>query len=854
MRRFEIKLIYDLLDALTDIHKIIKDEYKAGQTETAINLLCNCQDSAVSIGKIVEKEKEKNYPTIQRLESYCDDLYSIAQKIVSQNCTKKDFDKLRKQHYSIRQDIEKNITTKLEIVFLPYKASMWGSLESIWKAAQDDPDCDAFVIPIPYYDRKPDQSLGDMHYEGDQFPDYVPITYYKKYDLSRRKPDAIFIHNPYDGNNLVTMVDPQYFSTVLKTYTDCLVYVPYFACASLDSIEKQFLLMPGVLNADYVVVQSEKIKDAYIDGYEEYTGRKADKNKYLSLGSPMLDKVISTKREDISVPEEWKEIIAGKKIVLYNTSIKGILVHGERAFAKMEDVFRTFQKQDNVVILWRPHPLNHSTISSMNPSLLNKYEELIEQFNNNNWGIYDDTPDVHRAIALSDAYYGDGGSLLPLYWSTGKPVLVQNPFQTEFHRMGAIAFNSWFREKNRAWFPSANFNGLIEIDLETIHTMFLAEFPIELKNNNRVVSGITKCGDTLVIAALDQKCLFCYDLSNHSMSKIDYDLPSSLTKYDGTHAYFRAAHSFKDKVYFFGHKYPIILMLDMSNKKVSTIIVSLSEMERQSQNNGEAFFTPGLQRGKNYYAPCLCINAVVELDLENGNTSIIEIPNSGNGFSGIAFDGENFWFSPQKNGPIVSWNKETEDIKEYRDYPGSKECSRASFRSILYKNGFVWLVPAFAPKVLKINCRDGSIYEVTELNEICSQENKKMPSFPIKFRACHSGDGSEIWLHDGASFSLICFDTEKGILKRSELMTPKIQSYLNAKKLKSRLLDSDTSELSTGYMREKPRNQLRDYLSFVSNLTTDQNLNRVALLNSKFANADGSCGKKTYATINKDLL
>ena len=43
----------------------------------------------------------------------------------------------------------------MEAIFLPYKASMWDSLESVWKAADADPECDAYVIPIPYYDKNP---------------------------------------------------------------------------------------------------------------------------------------------------------------------------------------------------------------------------------------------------------------------------------------------------------------------------------------------------------------------------------------------------------------------------------------------------------------------------------------------------------------------------------------------------------------------------------------------------------------------------------------------------------------------------------------------------------------------------
>ena len=91
--------------------------------------------------------------------------------------------------------------TRFKVVFLPYKASMWDSLESVWKAAAADENCDAYVIPIPYYDKNLDGSFKQEHWEGDQYPADVPITRFDQYDFEKRKPDVVFIHNPYDECN-----------------------------------------------------------------------------------------------------------------------------------------------------------------------------------------------------------------------------------------------------------------------------------------------------------------------------------------------------------------------------------------------------------------------------------------------------------------------------------------------------------------------------------------------------------------------------------------------------------------------------------------------------------------------------
>ncbi len=100
---------------------------------------------------------------------------------------------------------QKEKAFKKEIFFLPYKASMWDSLESVWKAANKDKEhCIAYVMPIPYADLTPKHTVAEWHCERDQFPKDVPTVKWENFDLQEIHPDVIFIHNPYDNCNLVT--------------------------------------------------------------------------------------------------------------------------------------------------------------------------------------------------------------------------------------------------------------------------------------------------------------------------------------------------------------------------------------------------------------------------------------------------------------------------------------------------------------------------------------------------------------------------------------------------------------------------------------------------------------------------
>ena len=115
------------------------------------------------------------------------------------------------------------------------------------------------------------------------------------------------------------------------------------------------------------------------------------------------------------------------KVIFYNTSIAAFLQHGDKMLAKMRRVFQMFeQEQKHVTLLWRPHPLLPATIKSMRPTLYSEYEKIVEEYRAGGWGIYDDSADLNRAIAISDAYYGDPSSVVELFKMVGKPVMLQN--------------------------------------------------------------------------------------------------------------------------------------------------------------------------------------------------------------------------------------------------------------------------------------------------------------------------------------------------------------------------------------------------------------------------------------------
>lgn len=449
MRKAKKQEILNFIESLKQAHEEIKQALETGNRALAQNMLGECQEFAITLGNVIEDIEGEGFVTVTYIEHYCDLLYQIHEGLQEADYGINKVHKLlRKQLLQIENSVKDDIAVRREVAFFPYKASMWDSLESVYLTAEEDKECDVYCVPIPYYDLNKDKSLGEMHYEGSEYPAYVKVQDWQTYDFEKRRPDVIYIHNPYDSWNLVTSVHPRFYASNLKKYTDRLVYIPYFILDEIRPEEqrkidavKHFCFLPGIIHADKVIVQSEDMRRIYINEYKKALQENnigvddlQIEEKFLGLGSPKVDKVIRTRLQDAGIPAEWRKLMekpdgSRKKVILYNVSISALLQWEELWIQKIEKALKIFYAhREEAVLLWRPHPLIESTLGSMRSRLLEQYLAIRNRYIEEGWGIYDDSADLERAITISDAYYGDPSSVVQLCQKVGKPVMLQDVF------------------------------------------------------------------------------------------------------------------------------------------------------------------------------------------------------------------------------------------------------------------------------------------------------------------------------------------------------------------------------------------------------------------------------------------
>lgn len=677
MRKSQKQEILELINTLGQAHDEIAQYLDNGKYENAKIMLAQCQDSAIAVGTVIEKSEGENAVTVSVIEEYCDMVYRIYEKLNTADDIngRKIYKNLRKQLFRIESSIKNDIPSKKEIVFFPYKASMWDSLESIYLKAKEGADCDVYCVPIPYFELNPDKSFGVMHYEGNMFPKNIEITDWQSYHFEERRPDSIFIHNPYDNWNLVTSVHPRFYSSNLKKYTDELVYIPYFILSDVDPEDKEkvdkmkhFCFLPGTIYADKVIVQSENMRKIYINSYIEEAGaagfsvdRKKLENKISGAGSPKIEKVKNTKKDEIEVPENWLKIIekadgSRKKIFLYNTGITALLQYGDMMLDKIRSVLGIFkERQAETALLWRPHPLLITTIKSMRPKLCGEYEKIVDAYKGEGWGIYDDSTDLDRAIVLSDGYYGDASSVVQLCQAVKKPILMQDA-EADYHHSAFFTDCLW--EDNGIYYPLANRNLLCRTDLRTGKTEVIGPDNKDNGDGLFIYTGIYRWKDYYMLAPgkAVRPALALY----HPASGEWRYIPAEEKQ--------REWLRFKEDTVFEYGKYLYLFSGNLVVVRIDTEKWEIGYLYYPDMKPGEDSQGQAARVDDKIYIPLRHHNKIYEFDMRTETFVSFTVETKLSGIDTLCFDGQVFWMTGAGRA-VSTWNKETKECRSYTDFP-----------------------------------------------------------------------------------------------------------------------------------------------------------------------------------------
>ena len=417
-----------------------------------------------------------------------------------------------------------------------------------------------------------------------------------------------------------------------------------------------------------------------------------------------------------------------KKIILYNTHLTGLINYGNLQIEKMRRVFAFFKEHEELILWWRPHPLSKSTLKSMNPQLLEEYMQLEQDYKEEDIGIFDDTPDVDRAILYADGYYGDDSSLVALCRAAGKPILIQNVTVSEKIEPLRLRYCKAVEIESKVYMYSSEINAIFSIDIEKgIH-----------KIERRLLEEET-LGEAYELAAGMKGQLFLlpyktgnmlvYDVEKGIIKKILIDMPKGLR-------YHNSVVLSGNRVFFLPYTGTRILKYDLNEEKIFYIDNWNASIRQAGQAKKDAlcFMHADAKKENFFYAALASSGQILQYQIDSGSACILPFGKAAYGCSDLLWDGQKFW-AVTKRGELFIW-KENGHIEEIKILvEGLQIYGEFPFMKLIPCNDWIYIFPRYANMVFRIH---RSTFEAQRVYQI--EKSGETFKFGIAGPICYCAD------------------------------------------------------------------------------------------------------------------
>ena len=821
-----------MLLLLESMHSLQHEGYKNG-----IDFFNSCQRAAITIGETLESKLTDCIEIVSILEQYCEHLFILSQKQVLDESDIGNLDELLK---SVDEKL-REVQTGYQIVFFPYKASMWDSMESIWKAFSMDEQCECVVIPIPYreFDAKTNSWIDC--YELSDFPEYVDVRDYRTFHIETEQPDMAYIHNPYDDWNRVTCVHPQFFSRELKKHVGKLVYVPYYMTTGY--ISPEHLQLPVYEHMDYMIVQSDKFKDG-CKGMNYY-------DKILPYGSPKADRVIQMCSEGVEIPNEWKQVLQGKKSVMLNTSIGCFLAQGDVYLQKLLHIFKWFKKREDIVLIWRPHPLLESTVRSMKPHLMEKYQELVAYFKNENIGIWDNMPDITRTISIADAYIGEhASSVVNLFGVANKPIFILDNtfFETCDDEMIRRAYIVDIEDIAGKWYCTSYYSGLYKMDKDFENVEIVTCFD-EQPRFGAPYSFMKAIKDTLYLSPSIANVPISYRVDTREVRDLDsvkdgFCLMNQIALY-------------QDKIYYLPGGSKGLLIYNYRKRSWNEVTACIQHLQQNVQVVGETTAYSSVS-GQYLWITAEYTNRVIRYNMKDDTYQIFAIGAPNYGYTGIVAEKEYVWLLESHTGKLVKLNIPNGKLQEYQPPSDFLSWSQETGRRFVYGEMFnmgdyLVAAPVFTNVMLKVNKRTGEMSRLIpefweKATVACNGYHPKIHQAYCFAKKLNEKQIAIQRTYDGA-LAVVDVETEEYTVHHPRYTEETMHELLDGQ--------DGFEKLQTYYAFCRREGRLFSLDGFIDDLVNDRledvKVRQKEALSVAATNLDGTCGEKVYEFMMKVL-
>lgn len=284
----------------------------------------------------------------------------------------------------------------------------WTNFESVIQTMMNNPAFDCQVVVVPYLNWKATDINGDIQRRilSKQHIEYIG---FEDYSLETRRPDVVFLQNPYDEARPETFRSQYLHQRGVK-----IAYIPYALDTGIgeESMVYQYNLLCQNI-ATWIFARSQRHKD-------EFAVQCQAGNKHVHVtGHPKFDYYDARYNKKNAAFQNQR-----KKTLLWTTHF--VLPGEVKMYTTFNLYCRVFMKimmRDDIHLIIRPHPLFTQWIDAASQSARDNYQKLVTLSATRDNVTWDTSENYQDSFSKSDALIADAGSFLLEYLPSTKPIL-----------------------------------------------------------------------------------------------------------------------------------------------------------------------------------------------------------------------------------------------------------------------------------------------------------------------------------------------------------------------------------------------------------------------------------------------
>ena len=435
--------------------------------EDVLSVLPELQQLVVDFGTLLEEVRGEENLCVQKvvakIQDYCDALYALYEQLnirlqepdtleIGQQpadvsdadaTVRASYEAFARSYTKMKAEIQQFCIARRSVLFICTGMREWHAYEHLCDEERQNPDTDVYIACVPtvfkdvYGHAEYGQNTEDAnttriqnHIQNlyGEFADDIQFIPWQKVNPALLAPDTIYIQAPYDGENPCLTIPPMYYAGNLRKYTKNLIYVPSCKVKEFGAEDttdrynmKHYVTAPALMYADQIYVQSENMRQRYLECLVEFSGE-----AYRAIWE-----------RKISVSEFVFRSEAGKdtsqKTILYCIGENELANLGKRAFAHVESrlqVFADNHENLQVQICFYPPRLSDWEVDLQRVKTLT---EMLRTYAETNkaWCTLEkpqeqeDFAAYRERLAMNgDAYYGSPSPYVHEFTLREKPVML----------------------------------------------------------------------------------------------------------------------------------------------------------------------------------------------------------------------------------------------------------------------------------------------------------------------------------------------------------------------------------------------------------------------------------------------